>query len=373
MFAQAWTFLRLADDFGRIGVEVHIVNDNVTTTTEEILRGSVSDRSALRDRVLSMSPAERERVLQGLKGDPTGRRWLRQLLPELDPAERTPLARSLLEYEVDFAATHRDSTTANVLDALPLEDLERAAPRLAGSNAAGALWRRLTREVPERVATVALDVLQRGDAYARATMLSILVLDPYSEVELSGPARIDFLVQALDDDDEDVRGIAAEVLADEATERLAGALDRLLDDSSERVRMAAWDAAFVVDFAAARELAAETALNESAPVAARRTALSALAAVLTTTDIAPLLEVLVAHPNPLLAEDAVNLLWNYHRNPVIATAAAASPHESVREVAQRLLHPETGSPAAGGSRPGAPDGSRDIYQEMLKGYEKRDE
>ncbi len=204
-------------------------------------------------------------------------------------------------------------------------------------------------------------------------MLSILVLDPYSEVKLSDPDRVNVLLTALQDEEDEVRGIAAEVLADEATEQLASVLDRLLNDPSERVRMAAWDAAFVVDFAAAREFASETALNESAPIEARRTALSALAAVLSTTDVAPLLEVLVAHPNQALAEDAVSLLWTYHRNPVIASAAAESPHQSVREVAQRLLHPEMGSPAAGGSRPGAPDGSRDIYQEMLKGYEKREE
>ncbi len=349
------------------------MHDDLEQTIATILGQLESNPDDLRARVLSPSPARRAKVIDRLRDEPAGRRWLRLLLPHLDDAERQTLARQLLEYDDDFAASHRDSTTAQVIDALPIEDVVRAAPRIAGSNAAGALWRRLARDAPERVVDVALDVLRRGNAYARVTTMSILVLDPYSDVELNGPARLSVLLDALNDEDAEVRGIAAEVLADDATEQLASKLGSLLNDPSERVRMAAWDAAFVMDFAAARDAATATATNESAPLDARRTALSALAAVLNTSDIAPLLEVLVAHPNQALAEDAVNLLWTYHRNPVIATAAAESPHQSVREVAQRLLHPETGSPAAGGSRPGAPDGSRDIYQEMLKGYERKDE
>ncbi|HVX29163.1 MAG TPA: hypothetical protein VHA53_01690, partial [Nitrolancea sp.] len=76
-------------------------------------------------------------------------------------------------------------------------------------------------------------------------------------------------------------------------------------------------------------------------------------------------------PVRALAEVATDLLWTYHRSPSIAIAAAESPHESVRATAARLLNPQTGSPAAGGSRPGAPERGPDIYQEMLKGYEQR--
>ncbi|MGA7670800.1 MAG: hypothetical protein WBW04_10300 [Nitrolancea sp.] len=349
------------------------MQDDVERTIEKILGETDTDPDTLRKRVLASPPAARAAIVDRLHDEPAGRRWLRLLLPFLDEAERQTIATRLLDFDEDFAASHRDSSMSHVVDALPIADMLRAAPRLAGSNAAGALWGRLAREAPERVPDVALEVLQNGDAYARTTTLSILVLDPYSEIKLMGPTRVDFLLLALNDEEAEVRGIAAEALADEATEYLATKLDPLLNDPSERVRMAAWDAAFVVDFADARDAATETALNESAPVDARRTALSALAAVLSTSDITPLLEVLVAHPSQALAEDAVNLLWTYHRNPIIATAAAESPHQSVRDVAQRLLHPETGSPAAGGSRPGAPDGSRDIYQEMLKGYEKREE
>ncbi len=271
--------------------------DDVEATIKAILGTTEAETGELRARVLSSPPATRSEIVDRLRHDPVGRRWLRRLLPHLDEAERGTLARDLLEYDDDFAPSHRDSTTSLVVDAVAVDDLLRSAPWLAGSNAAGALWRRLADAAPEIVAVVALDVLRRGDAYARATMLSILVLDPYSEVKLGGPDRVNVLLTALQDEDDEVRGIAAEVLADEATEQLAAELDRLLDDPSERVRMAAWDAAFVVDFAAAREFASETALNESEPIDARRTALSALSAVLSTTDVAPLLEVLVAHPN----------------------------------------------------------------------------
>ena len=64
----------------------------------------------------------------------------------------------------------------------------------------------------------------------------------------------------------------------------------------------------------------------------RRSALLALGQALPTEQIAPLLALLVAHPEPGLAEDAADLLWRQHRHPLVAQAAARSPHPAVREI-----------------------------------------
>jgi hypothetical protein len=341
---------------------------------QRIISREEVDDSLVVAEVLGLSPEQREQLIHLLLASPGGRRWLRgNLLSRFPPNGAMTLARRLIAYEEDFRPEHRDSTTAEVVVALPFDVLLDGASFFAGSNAAGPFWRRVAEERPDEVSDVALRVITTAGAQARETTLSILLLDPFSEVKLTGAGRSTVLAQALNDADGRVRGIAADILADEEPSRLAGDLERLMHDPSERVRTAAWDSAFAGDFERARDAAIELALDESAPVESRRTAVTALSAVLTTTEIAPLLEVLVAHPNRALAEDAVNLLWAYHRNPVIATAASQSPHESVRAVAERLLHPETGSPAAGGSRPGAPDTPRDIYQEMIRGYESRDE
>jgi hypothetical protein len=162
----------------------------------------------------------------------------------------------------------------------------------------------------------------------------------------------------------------ADALAEGSQEQLAARLPAMMRDSSERVRTAAWDAAFATDFETSRDAALALLADETAPIDARRTALMALSALLSTLEIAPVLEAIVVHPERALAEVAADLLWAYHRSPSIAQAAAESPHESVREAARQLLNPQTGSPAAGGSRPGAPERSHDIYKEMMKSYER---
>ncbi len=339
-----------------------------------ILDRAGSDCSDHVESIMSLSQSSRDALVNLLVPHAIGRRWLRShLLSRLPVMDAASLARRLMTFVEDFASGTRDSTTAQVVQALPLKDVIGSAEFFAGSNAAGSFWKRVAVEQPDSIPDLAHIVLDSADSLARETTLSILLLDPYSEVQLAGSPRASVLVRALDDSEESVRGIAADVLADEDPERLALDLDRLMYDSSERVRVAAWDAAFASDFERTRGIAFDMVLDESASLGPRRTALTALSAVLTTNEIAPLLEVLVSHPDQTLAEDAVNLLWQFHRNPIVATAASESPHVSVREVAQRLLHPETGSPAAGGSRPGAPNAARDIYEEMLKGYERRDD
>jgi len=300
-----------------------------------------------------------------------GRRWLRSaLLPELAADEVEELALLLRQFTDDYAVNRRDSTTAVVVQSLRFDDLLTSASFFAGSNAAGAFWRRLASEHPDLIPELARLVLREGDASARETTLYLLLLDPYSEVRLTGPERIDVLLSALDDPSDDVRGLAADALAEDSPEHLAERLPELMFDPSERVRTAVWDAALDADFESSRDAALALLVDEDAPLDARRTALVALSAVLSTLEIAPVLEAIVVHPARALAEVATDLLWSYHRSPSIALAAAESPHESVREAARRLLNPRTGSPAAGGSRPGAPDRAHDIYQEMMKSYER---
>jgi hypothetical protein len=75
---------------------------------------------------------------------------------------------------------------------------------------------------------------------------------------------------------------------------------------------------------------------------------------LPTEMLVDLLAYFVVHPNAELALEAANLLQCHHRHPEIAIPAAGSPHPEVREIANRLMDPYRGSPAAGGSRPGDP-------------------
>ena len=332
------------------------------------------DRTLPADLVATVAawPVQRQAELQKLLlPHPEGRRWLRSvLLPELAGDVAAELAHRLLEFAADFSVNRRDSTTTYVVQALRFDDIASATTFFAASNAAGAFWRRLVSEQSDLIPDLVRLVLREGDAVARETTLYLLVLDPYSDVRLTGSARVEVLLSALDDQSDDVRGLAADALADEFPEHLVVRLSVMMLDASERVRMAVWDAALDVDFATSRDAALDLLVDESASLDARRTALVALSAVLSTLEIAPVLEAIVVHPERALAEVAADLLWSYHRAPSIALAAAESPHESVREAAERLLNPKTGSPAAGGSRPGAPDRSHDIYQAMINGYER---
>ncbi|MEX2314779.1 MAG: hypothetical protein WD628_03610, partial [Thermomicrobiales bacterium] len=153
---------------------------------------------------------------------------------------------------------------------------------------------------------------------------------------------------------------------------LRGSLDRLLADESERVRGVAWEAALRVDRSGTVERAVTLLSDESAPVFVRRSALDALGTVLPTSQLTDLLAYFVVHPDHDLAADAAGLLYRQHRNPITAEAARASPHPDVREIAERLLDPSRGSPAAGGSRPGDPTrSSTDIYADMIRQLEER--
>lgn len=347
------------------------MHDEAAVIAERIVADDASLLSDLAAQVAAWDATARADLVCRLLAAPRGRRWLRgALLAKLVPAEAATLADRVRAFTEDFGVNRRDSTTAEVVRALPLADLLRDAPFWAGSNAAEAFWRRLADESPDVLPEIAQRVLHEGRPAARETTLALLLVDPYSEVRLDGAGRIAVLRSALADRDDEVRGLAADVLAEEAPEELASLASLLILDASERVRVAAWDAAMAVDFDAAREAALALLADDAASLDARGTALLALSAVMSTPEIAPILEALVVHPERALAEVATDLLWSYHRSPSIAMAAAESPHESVRAAAARLLNPQTGSPAAGGSRPGAPERGHDIYREMLKGYEQ---
>lgn len=346
------------------------MTDRFERYLQSVEPGDVVLDAADASRLAQLAPSAREQVILKLMERPLGRRWLRaSLLSALEGAEAGRLAVALLEWRSDFAPHQRDRTTAGVVDALPVDRLLQETPFLAGSNAASHLWERLARVAPEQLTDLALRVLAEADAVGRETMLHLVLLDPFGPVSLTEPERLAVLAAALADDLDEIRGLAADLMADEAPDHLLAQRDHWLRDSSERVRTAAWDVAFAHDPDGAATEAVRILFSEAEPLAVKRTALLALGHALPTAEIAPLLASMVAHPERELAEDAANLLWSLHRSPEIAEAASRSPHAGVRALAQRLLHPELGSPAAGGSRPGAPVPVGDIYQQMLKGYE----
>lgn len=321
----------------------------------------------LADEIARLAGADRDALLAPLLDDPAGRRWLRgALLPALATDAAEALAIRLLTYRGDFAREHRDATTPAVIARLPLATLHAEAPALADGNAATALWERLSQDGTETVLAAARRVLQEGSPAAREATVYVLLLDPYDPLSLTGPARISLLDLALDDPDDEIRGLAAEVAAEEAPDLLQRRGAEALRDPSQRVRMAAWYIAFATDPEAAAANAERMIGDEDAPLPARRSALLALGESLPTARIEPLLAALVVHPNAELAEDAAQLLWSRHRSPVIATAAAESPHPAVREIAQRLLDPTRGSPLAGGFRPGADAQGYDFYERLFR-------
>ncbi|GBD15182.1 hypothetical protein HRbin26_00068 [bacterium HR26] len=309
----------------------------------------------------------RRRLIEQLLSSPAGRRWVRcRLLPGLPDPERAALAERLLGWPEDFDPTHRDPSTRQVVQALSCEALDRALVWLAGTNAAAALWERLANDGRTALREVALRVLREGTSLARETMLYVLVIDPEHPALLSAEEVRDVLAAALADPDPEVRGLAAELAAEAHPDLILADLDSYLGDESERVRAAAWAAAFSVDPESAAERAAGLVGDEQAALPVRRSALLALGQALPTERMAPLLALLVAHPEPALAEDAADLLWRMHRHPLPAQAAAQSPHPEVREIGERLLHPERGSPAAGGDRPGAPGSGVGFYRRLLE-------
>jgi hypothetical protein len=283
-----------------------------------------------------------------------GRRWLRRtVLPTLPPPAASALAAALLAYRDDFSPEQRDRSTWTVVERLARDTLLAHLDWLAGSNAALAVWQRLAAEGQSLLVSAALRVLRRGTVTARELVLTLLLADPAREVRLPPTAERALLLVALADPDAVVRGLAVEIAATRLPDLLQPHWRRWVRDPSQRARRAAWLLALRSD-QRARETALALLSDESQPAEVRSDALWALARVTTADAIAPLLAAAITHPAPELAETAAEVLWTYHRHPLPARAALASPHPQVREVGQRLLDPRRGSPAAGGGRPGMP-------------------
>lgn len=304
-------------------------------------------------------------VLLEALDDASVRRWVRQYLLSRMPDEAARhLALKLLEWPEDLAAGRRDRSTVAIVHALSIDDVYRHLPLLAGSNAASALWERLWRDGQGIVADAVDQVFKRGDAQARETTLHVLALDPYGPKYLDRDQQDRILAVTLSDPDPEIRGLAAEVVAADMPELLFEHWNSVPIDDSERVRMAFWRAALVHHPDDAAEAAGMLVLDTEQPHTARRTALLALGEHSSTRQVSPVLQSLLRGNDEVLAGDAAQLMWRYHRAPDIANAAAESEFEGVRALANRLLHPELGSPAAGGSRPGDPTKTADIFQQI---------
>ena len=310
-------------------------------------------------------------LLQALN-DRAARRWVREyLLLRLPVDAASSVATRLLEWPEDLSSGRRDRSTAAIVKALSDRDLYDNLALIARSNAAGELWDRISAGGEHAVVDAVERILQDGDADARETTLHLLVLDPYGPEYLGRDQQDRILAMTLDDPDPEIRGLAAEVIAADMPELLLQRSDAASFDESERVRMAYWRVALVHRPDDAIESAGLTALDPESPHWARRTALLALGENATTREAAPVLQALLTGDDEVLADDAAKLMWRHHRAPDIANAAAESQFESVRDRAQRLLHPEMGSPAAGGSRPGDPTKTMDIFEQIQSDEDDR--
>lgn len=296
--------------------------------------------------------------------DPLHRRALRgseDLTPEL--------ATVLLGYHEDFLGGRIDRSLERLVQIAPLEALREHRVTIAGSPAADAFWSRLKREQADLV-DPAIAIITGDDHAAAESTLYLLVLDPLDPFEIGEANRILVADVGLHSPSVIVRSLAAEYLFDHDLQALADDYVRLVLDVDERVRGVGWSAGIQLDSTNAYRLAQSTLQDESAPLEIRRSALAALGTHYDTIDLVDTLAEFVGHPNPELALDAGNLLFRLHRQPTIATAAAQSPHEAVREIGEFLLDPFRGSPAAGGSRPGDPTQS-DIFAEMMRQLDDR--
>jgi hypothetical protein len=321
-------------------------------------------REALANHLVDAWMASHDALFEAL--DETNvRRWARgTLLSRLEPADAAMLAERLLAWPMDFQPERRDRSTLGVVNALSGDALDRHLIWLACSNAVSALWERIAGSGQEAVINAVGRVIEEGDTVARETTLHLLVLDPYGPEYLSREEQDRVLMLALDDRDPEIRGLAAEVVAADMPEMLIDRWQTAPLDAGERVRMAFWRAALMHRQDDAAEAAGILALDRDQPLEARRTALLALGENRSTRAVAPVLQQSLTGDEQALAEDAAQLMWRHHRAPDIANAAAASPFESVRDLAERLLHPERGSPAAGGSRPGDPTRTREIFDQI---------
>jgi len=314
----------------------------------------------------TLDAEHRSRAVEALLLTPTGRRWLRD-----DPSLSADLADRLLAFESDFRQPRRDRTLAAVVERASSDAIETHLDAIAAGAAAAALWRRLASN-PAELLRQGSNLVAGGDAPAAEATLHLLVLDPLDAFGIGGAGRVEIAQRALMSNVADVRGLAAEFLAEHAPVVLERAIDDLLTDESERVRGVVWSAALRVNRQSTIERASALLSDESATVPIRRSALNALGASLPTAQMVDLLSYFVVHPDHELAADAANLLYRQHRNPITAEAARESPHADVREVAEQLLDPLRGSPAAGGSRPGDPTrSSADIFTDMIRQLEKK--
>jgi hypothetical protein len=314
---------------------------------------------------VSLNEPGRDLVIADLLAHPSGRRWLRGW-PELD----ADLAGQLLAYDDDFQQQRRDSSLAAVVRRAPLAMVEQHAGSIATGSAASALWERLATS-SDRLVEVAAQVVASGSPAAAESTLYLLVIDPLDPYRLSVERRAGIAEAALSSSSAEVRGAGAEFLGTEAPSLLVDRFDALITDTDERVRGVVWLAALRSFRRDAFERAIALLGDESVAIPVRRSALVAIGTQMPTSDMIDILNYLVVHPDPTIAEDAASLLYSHHRNPITAEAARLSPHANVREIAETLLDPLRGSPAAGGSRPGDPTRTTDIFREMVEHLEAR--
>ncbi|MFW6075449.1 MAG: HEAT repeat domain-containing protein [Chloroflexota bacterium] len=294
-----------------------------------------------------------------------GRRWIRA-----NATVTTEVADRLLAYEDDFTTQRRDLTLSRVIDRASQDALLARAGVIAGGAGARALWQRLAADRVD-IASVAIQVLEARHSEASRATVSLLVLDPLDAHSVGHEGRVAIATAALDAEDDEARSAAAQFLATESAESVATRLVQLVEDPAPAVRASAWQAGLRVKAAESWELIVELLGDEGQDISVRRSALQAAGQHLPTAQVEDILAFFVVHPNADLAMDAATLFHGLHRSPVVAEAAIRSPHEGVRDVANRLMDPYQGSPAAGGSRPGDPT-SGDAYARMLRLLESRE-
>lgn len=311
-----------------------------------------------------LETGDRSAIIETLLGDPAGRRWLRRW-----PGLTSEVADRLLDFHDDFTTQRRDSSLEGVVRRASIGALIEQVEPVASGPAAGQLWHRLI-EDREHAIELASRLAAAGGRTAAESTVYLLVLDPLDPYGIGTENRIRVARAGLSSLHTPVRSLAAEYLFDQGPDQIADVWEMLVTDEDERIRGLGWSAGIRTDTATALATARWMLADEYEVLAIRRSALAAIGTHFETRDVVDILADFVGHPERDLALDAGNLLYRLHRHPVIATAAAKSPHPEVREIGAFLLDPFRGSPAAGGSRPGDPTGS-DIFAEMIRQTEER--
>ena len=305
-----------------------------------------------------------ESVIETALKSVAGRRWLRTLEDlSLELADR------LVGYEEDFRIPRRDRSLDLVVRRASPQVLVEQQATIAASPAASSFWERISK-TPDQLVTSAAEVASGPNGAAAENVLYLLVLDPIDPFGISEDRRVAIARAGLQSPETSVRSLAAEYLYDHRPEFLTEIHMTLVHDADERIRALGWSAGMRADTLKAMQLAESILNDETARLDVRRSALAALGTNFSTPDVVDILADQVQNPELDIALDAGNLLYRLHRHPVIATAAAQSPHKDVREIGEFLLDPYRGSPAAGGSRPGDPTGS-DVFAELIRQTEER--